>query len=153
MGEEHQSYVGRKGGWGRLGRGLLCLDWLEVLVSRYSRLAWWKKEEERERGGDGQRGREGEGHFHSIQLLFLRYDLVDVWCEEGVCCHELVADRALDGGLDFGFRAGGDASFVSTKVPQWRRGGILLFEHLGGFEGGCGIESVVWKGLEILGSR
>ena len=126
---------------------------MEVLVSRYSRLAWWEKEEERERGEEGQRGREGERHFHSIQLLFLRYDLVDVWYEEGVCCHELVADRALDGGLDFRFRAGGNASFVSTKVSQECRGGILFFEHLGGFEGGCGVESAAWKGLEILGSR
>jgi hypothetical protein len=66
----------------------------------------------------GKGGREGERHFHSIQLLFLRYDLVDVWCEEGVCCHELGADRALDGGLDFGFRAGGNASFVSTKYHK-----------------------------------
>lgn len=41
-----------------------------------------------------------------------------MWCEEGVGCHELVANRALDGRFDFAFRAGGDASLVSKKVPR-----------------------------------
>jgi len=42
-------------------------------------------------------------HFHSIELLFLGYDLVDVRCQERVCVYDLCSDGALDGGLDFGF--------------------------------------------------
>jgi hypothetical protein len=46
--------------------------------------------------GRGEGVARGGRHFHSIQLLFLGYNFVDVWCEEGVCCHKLVANGALD---------------------------------------------------------
>ncbi len=38
-----------------------------------------------------------------------------MWRQEGVRCHDLVADCALDGGFYFAFRAGGDAGFVSRS--------------------------------------
>jgi hypothetical protein len=49
----------------------------------------------------GRKRRKGGIHLHGIELLFLGYNLVDVRCEEGVRGHDLVADRALDGGFYF----------------------------------------------------
>jgi hypothetical protein len=51
----------------------------------------------------GERRKRGKIHLHGIELLFLGYDLVDVGCEEGVCCYDLVADCALDRGFYFAF--------------------------------------------------
>lgn len=51
-------------------------------------------------------------HFHSIQLLFLRNNLIDVWSEEWVGSRELCAKCALDGRLDLGLGARCDAGVV-----------------------------------------
>jgi hypothetical protein len=48
-----------------------------------------------------------EVQFQQIQLALLGDDLVDVRGEFGVCFYDFGADCALDGGLDFGFCAGG----------------------------------------------
>ena len=66
-------------------------------------LGSWEGGEWRERGRKREEEKRGELHLHGIELLFLGYDLVDVRCEEGVRCHDLVADRALDGGFYFAF--------------------------------------------------
>lgn len=47
--------------------------------------------------------------FHEIELRLLGYYLIDVGGEKGVGVCDLAADGALDGGFDFGLRAGGDA--------------------------------------------
>ena len=51
----------------------------------------------------------GDVHFHSIQLRFLRNHTNDIWLEQQVGGGELRAKTALDGGLDFGLGARGDA--------------------------------------------
>jgi hypothetical protein len=106
VGVGRRSCVGRRVAWRRGGRGLLCLDCGPVLISTLLILLvlgsweggeWMEREREREREEEER----GELHLHGIELLFLGYDLVDVRCEEGVRCHDLVADRALDGGFYF----------------------------------------------------
>lgn len=50
------------------------------------------KHHARKVGGGGR----DDIHFHSIQLLFLRNNLIDVWSEEWVGSRELCAESALD---------------------------------------------------------
>jgi len=73
-----------------------------------------------------------------------------VWCEEGVGCHELVANCALHGGFHFAFRAGGDASLVSINTSRRLEWGVLFFKHLGGLDGGCGVDVSRGRGVGIL---
>jgi len=76
-----------------------------------------------------QSGKEKSIHLHGIQLLLLRNNLIDVRRQARIRRCELCAERALDGGLDFGLRAGGDTVveleliFVGTIIY----GGITLF--------------------------
>ncbi len=65
-----QSCVGRRGVWGRSGRGLLCLGWFGMLVSlKYSVLDWrflGLEGEEGEGQGEGEEGRGVGIHFHGV---------------------------------------------------------------------------------------
>ena len=76
-----------------------------------------------------QSGKEKSIHLHGIQLLLLRNNLIDVRRQARIRRCELCAERALDGGLDFGLRAGGDTVvelellFVGTIIY----GGVTLF--------------------------
>lgn len=45
-------------------------------------------------------------YLHSIQLLLLRYYLIDMRCEERVCLYELGSNRALHRRFYFRLRAG-----------------------------------------------
>ena len=76
-----------------------------------------------------------------------------MWGEEGVGCHELVANCALDGGFDFAFRAGGDASLVSIDISHNLVEALLFFKHLGGLYGCCDVRASRGRGVKILGSR
>ena len=59
-------------------------------------------------------GVEGDavGDLDEVELGFFGQDVVDVLGEEGVGFEEFGAQGALDGGLDFGFCAGGEAGVV-----------------------------------------
>jgi hypothetical protein len=74
--------------------------------------------------------------LHEIQLLFLGHYVVDVGLEKGVLFQHFGADAALGGGLDFGFRAGGDAmsriSFLFLFVAVLHCIDALFLEHFGG---------------------
>lgn len=54
--------------------------------------------------------------FNRIQLRLLGQDLVNVWFEPGVRVEEVLAQTALDGRLDFGFCARGDAFALSVYI-------------------------------------
>lgn len=49
------------------------------------------------------------GDFDEVELFFFGQDLFNVGFEEGVGFEDFGADRALDGGFDFGFGAGGES--------------------------------------------
>jgi hypothetical protein len=68
-------------------------------------------------------------HLHGIQLLLLRNNLIDVRRQARICRCELCAERALDGGLDFGLRAWGDtvAALELIFVDTIIYGAITLF--------------------------
>ena len=54
--------------------------------------------------------------FNRIQLRLLGQDLVNVWFEPGVRVEKVLAQTALDGRLDFGFRTRGDALTLSVYI-------------------------------------
>jgi hypothetical protein len=60
--------------------------------------------------------RDAVGEFDDVELAFLGHDLFNVGFKRGIGFEDFGADAAGDGGLDFGFGAGGE----------------VFFEHAGG---------------------
>ena len=85
-------------------------------------------------------GERNDVHFHSIQLLFLRNNLIDVWSEEWIGSGELCAESALDRGLDFGLGARCDTGVWLASRSMAKQYDVivkveicaLFFEHVCG---------------------
>ncbi len=73
-----------------------------------------------------------------------------MWCEEGVCLHELRAEGALDGGFYFGFRTGGDTnlSLAAGLMADWEEEAYSFLNILRDWEDETG--GVVWIGGAML---